>query len=162
MCKVRHKAIVQKFKRRLNVTIPYKSLPCACPSAHRWAALNMHGNCFHVSFQKKELRMTIKLLISALAIAVSGVALAQTATPRVDQREVNQEKRIQQGAASGQLTPRETERLQKQQGRINNAQAKAKADGTVTPQERERLARMQNNASRDIAREKHDRQRVKH
>lgn len=103
--------------------------------------------------------MTIKLLIGALTIAVSGVALAQPATPRVDQREANQAQRIQQGTASGQLTPRETERLQNQQARINNAETKAKADGTVTPKERERLARMQNKASRDIAREKHDGQR---
>ncbi len=103
--------------------------------------------------------MSIKLLMGALAIAVSGVALAQSASPSVDQRQANQAQRIQQGTASGQLTPRETERLQNQQARINNAEAKAKADGTVTPKERERLARMQNKASRDIAREKHDGQR---
>jgi uncharacterized protein HemX len=112
--------------------------------------------CF---ISKKELCMSIKLLMGALAIAVSGVTLAQTATPGVDQRQANQAQRIQQGVASGQLTPRETERLQNQQARINNAEAKAKADGTVTPKERERLARMQNKASRDIAREKHDGQR---
>ncbi len=111
------------------------------------------------NLKKMELCMTIKLLMGALAIAVSGVTLAQTATPRIDQREANQELRIQQGVGSGQLTPRETARLEKQQGRINNAEAKAKADGTVTPKERERLARMQNKASRDIAREKHDGQR---
>ncbi len=113
--------------------------------------------------------MNIKLLMGAVAIAVSGVVLAQpaapavpgnpAATPRIDQREVNQEKRIQQGAASGQLTPRETKRLENQQGRIDRAEDRAKADGKVTPQERAHLTRMQNKASRDIAREKHDGQR---
>jgi cytoskeletal protein RodZ len=108
---------------------------------------------------KKEFCMTIKLLMGVLVIAMSGVTLAQTATPRVDQREANQAQRIQQGVASGQLTPRETARLQNEQARIQNAEAKAKADGTVTPKESARLERMQNKASRDIAREKHDGQR---
>jgi hypothetical protein len=107
----------------------------------------------------QEFFMTIKMLMGVAAMALSGVVLAQTATPRIDQREANQEQRIQQGVNSGQLTPRETARLQNEQGRIQNAEAKAKADGTVTPKERERLTRMQNKASRDIAREKHDGQR---
>lgn len=100
--------------------------------------------------------MKIKMLMTALLVAAAGAALAQ---PRVDQREANQERRIQQGMASGQLTPREATRLQAEQGRIQHAEQRAKADGRVTPQERARLEQMQNHASRDIAREKHDRQR---
>jgi hypothetical protein len=120
----------------------------------------------------KEFRMKIQMLMGALVIAASGAALAQpaqpatpavpgnpTATPRIDQREANQEKRIQQGVKSGQLTPRETARLQAEQGRIERAEQRAKADGKVTPQERAKLTRMQDHASRDIAREKHDKQR---
>jgi hypothetical protein len=108
------------------------------------------------------------LLISSLMIAASTAALAQpaapvagnpTATPRIDQREANQERRIEQGEKSGQLTPREANRLEAQQDRIRRTEARAKADGVVTPQEREKLTRMQNRASRDIAREKHDGQR---
>lgn len=107
--------------------------------------------------------MKIKLLLSVLTLAATGAALAQpanpTATPRVDQREANQERRIQQGVNSGQLTQREANRLEHQQGRIDRAEDGAKADGKVTAQERARLHGMQDRASQDIAREKHDRQR---
>ena len=119
--------------------------------------------------------MKIKLMISALAVAAAGAAIAQPATPairaqpampgnptampRVEQREMNQERRIQQGVNSGQLTQREAVRLQAEQGRIERAENRAQADGRVTPQERARLNSMQNHASGDIYREKHDRQR---
>jgi hypothetical protein len=123
---------------------------------------------FSMFIPQKEFRMKIQMLMGALVIAAGGAALAQpaqpavanpTATPRIDQREANQERRIEQGVKSGQLTPRETARLQAEQGRIERAEQRAKADGKVTPKERERIERMQDHASRDIAREKHDKQR---
>ena len=107
------------------------------------------------------------LIASALAIAAVG-AFAQTvappsstpATPRVDQREANQQARIAQGAASGQLTPKETNRLEKEQARVNRADAIAKADGSVTKHERKRLHRLQDGTSKSIYRQKHDAQAV--
>jgi hypothetical protein len=95
-----------------------------------------------------------------LAIASIG-AFAQAAapaTPRVDQREANQQARINAGVASGQLTARETNRLDKQQANIAAVEAKDKADGTMTAKERRRLHRMQNHASRNIFAQKHDAQ----
>ena len=71
------------------------------------------------------------LIGATLAIASLG-AFAQTATPRVDQREANQQGRIAQGAASGQLTAKETNRLEKEQAKIDKVEAKDKADGKVT------------------------------
>lgn len=99
-----------------------------------------------------------QLLLTVLALgAASAFAQAPgTNTPRVDQREANQQARIAQGAASGNLTPHETQRLEKEQAHINNAEAKAKADGTVTAKERRRLHAMQDGASRDIHRKKHN------
>jgi len=97
-------------------------------------------------------------LIALLALAGAS-AFAQTAgtnTPRVDQREANQQARIAQGAASGSLTAHETQRLEKEQAHINNAEAKAKSDGTVTAKERRRLHAMQDGASKDIRRKKHN------
>ena len=79
-------------------------------------------------------------------------------TPRIEHREARQQQRIQQGIASGQLTPKETARLEAQQGRIETAQAKAKSDGVVTARERASLTRRQNRASRNIHRQKHDAQ----
>jgi hypothetical protein len=84
--------------------------------------------------------------------------LAQAATPRVDARQANQEQRIDQGIASGQLTGREAKRLGKEQNAIDRAENHAKADGTVTAAERRRLHKMQKHASRDIHRQKHDAQ----
>ena len=95
-----------------------------------------------------------------LAIASIG-AFAQAAspvTPRVDQREANQQKRIDAGVASGQLTARETNRLDKQQGRIALVEANDKADGKVTGKERRQLHRMQDRASKNIRAQKHDAQ----
>lgn len=81
------------------------------------------------------------------------------ATPGIDRREANQQKRIEQGVKSGELTPREAARLEKGQQRIQRMEEKAKADGVVTAQERKRIQHAQDVESRKIAREKHDRQR---
>jgi hypothetical protein len=94
----------------------------------------------------------------ALAIASFGTLAAGTATPRVDQREANQQARIDAGVTSGQLSARETNRLDKQQARIAGVEAKDKADGTVTAKERQQLHRMQNHASKNIYVQKHDAQ----
>jgi hypothetical protein len=109
---------------------------------------------------------TIKTLLASLALAVAaGGALAQAAapagsasTPGIDQRQANQERRIDKGIASGELTKRETRRLEREQNAINRAEGKARADGVVTAKERHRLHHAQNKASRDIKRQKHDAQ----
>jgi hypothetical protein len=102
--------------------------------------------------------------LSTLALAsLSFTAQAQTAgpaaTPGVDQRQAHQDRRIDQGVASGQLTRREAGRLNREQGRVNRAEGRAKADGKVTAAERHRLAHKQNRASRHIAGQKNDAQR---
>jgi opacity protein-like surface antigen len=98
------------------------------------------------------------LAVSILILCVSGVVYAQTETPRIDQRQANQEQRIDQGVASGQLNEREANRLNKQQEHINKIEEKAKSDGVVTKREKARIDHAQNRASRNIVREKHDRQ----
>ena len=104
------------------------------------------------------LRNSIVTNVSVALLALMSVnSWAQTpATPRVDQREANQEKRIEQGVASGALTSRETLRLEREQKHVAVAESRAKADGTVTAAERKRLHKMQNAASRDIKHQKHD------
>jgi len=102
--------------------------------------------------------MNPRLFAALVAAAVLPVA-AQTATPRVDERQINQEQRIQQGAKSGELTPRETAKLQAGQAKVQAQEAKAKADGQVTGKERARLAKSQNKQSRKIAKQKHDKQK---
>ncbi len=102
----------------------------------------------------------VKTLATGVTLAIASLgAFAQAtapATPRVDTREAKQQARIDAGVASGQLNARETNRLDKQQGRVEGAEAKAKSDGVVTPKERHHLARMQNHASKNIHAQKHD------
>lgn len=107
------------------------------------------------------LNLKTALIGATLTLASIGAfaqAAAAPATPRVDQREANQEKRIQQGVASGQLNAKETHRLDKQQARVQVAEANAKADGKVTTGERKHLREMQNRASKNIHNQKHDAQ----
>ena len=96
----------------------------------------------------------IRTSAAVLAQAASGPA----ATPGIDKRQERQEKRIEQGQASGTLTKRENRRLEHQQARIERAEDKAKADGTVTAGERKHLHGMQDKASKRIHRQKHDAQ----
>ncbi len=104
--------------------------------------------------------MKLTALVATLVLVLSGSAFAQTpVTPRIDKREANQEKRIEQGVASGQLTAREEKRLEARETHLDNAEAKAKADGTVTTKERKRLHAMAAADSKAIRRQKHDGQR---
>jgi hypothetical protein len=91
---------------------------------------------------------TVSLLASAQSVGATGV----------DQRQVNQEKRIQQGVQSGSLTGREAARLEDGQARVQSQEDKVKADGVVTNHERARLQHLQSRQSDRIYRQKHDRQ----
>ena len=94
--------------------------------------------------------------LAALAAAVALPAAAQVNTPRVDQREANQQARIQQGVQSGELTSREATHLEKGQAHVGKMEDKAKADGKVTGKERARLTKAQDKQSRKIYRKKHN------
>ena len=87
-------------------------------------------------------------------------ARANTSDPDIKRREWNQQRRLDQGVASGQLTPREFDYLQRQQVRIRMAEAGTKADGRLTRAERFGLHQLFNQSSRDIFRLKHNRRRV--
>lgn len=98
-----------------------------------------------------------KMLV-AVALSLPVLAFAQANTPRVDQRQANQDQRIEQGVASGSLTQREANRLERGQQRVDNMENRAKADGVVTRQERVHLHQAQDVQSRRIYAQKHDRQ----
>jgi len=102
------------------------------------------------------------LAVSGIALCMAGTAFADAETPVIDQRQMNQEQRIDQGIASGQLNEREAHRLNKQQEHVNKMEDRAKSDGVMTKRERARIGAAQNRASRHIAREKHDRQGNRH
>lgn len=97
-------------------------------------------------------------LFAAILLALlAAPAFAQnTATPTVDQRQVNQQNRIANGVNSGALTAKEAETLEKREAKIEADKQAAKADGNVTKAERRKLNREENRTSRAIARKKHN------
>jgi len=73
-------------------------------------------------------------------------------------RNVNQQKRIEQGVQSGQLTNREVGKLERGQAKVARSEGRAAADGHVGPREQRNIQRRENNQSRRIYNEKHDEQ----
>jgi hypothetical protein len=102
--------------------------------------------------------MKTQLIAAAIATVISVPVFAQANTPGIDQRQANQERRIDQGIASGQLNARETARLERGQQRVENQETRAKSDGVVTARERARIQHTQDVQSKRIYRQKHDRQ----
>ena len=100
-------------------------------------------------------------LIAAVLAALALPVAAQVNTPTVDQRQANQEARIQQGVASGELNAKETAKLEAGQAKVQAKEDKAKADGKVTPKERAKLAKAQDKQSKKIYKQKHDAQVAK-
>ena len=72
------------------------------------------------------------------------------------QRNINQQQRIQQGMASGQLTNHEAAKLEAGQSRVARKEARAGQDGHVGAGEQARVQTAESVQSRRIHREKHD------
>jgi hypothetical protein len=72
------------------------------------------------------------------------------------QRNINQEKRIEQGVKSGELTNRETGKLEAGQAREDRAEAVAGSDGHVGKNEQARIQRKENRQSGAIYKKKHN------
>ena len=101
---------------------------------------------------------TLALLVAAFSLPA---AAQTTSTPRIDQRQANQERRIEQGESSGALTQKEANRLEKGQAHVQKMESRAVADGKVTAKERARIEKAQDKQSRRIYKEKHDKQTAK-
>ncbi len=102
-----------------------------------------------------------KIAIAAI-LALAASATAANAYDRggnIDQRQYNQQHRIQQGVRSGQLTRYEAARLQAEQARIRRMELAAKRDGHVSRYEAARIRAAQQAASRHIYQQKHDGER---
>lgn len=95
----------------------------------------------------------IPLLLTAM---LAGQAFAQANTPRIDKRQENQQRRIDNGVKSGALTAKETNTLDKREAKIEADKDAAKADGKVTKVERKKLKHEENKTSRAIYRKKHN------
>ena len=71
-------------------------------------------------------------------------------------RNVEQQRRIEQGLRSGDLNVQEASRLEREESRVNRMEARALRDGTVSDAERANINRAQDRVSQDIARERAD------
>ncbi len=104
-----------------------------------------------------------KIWFTALAAAMLLPVYGQngTAQPnpgRIQKRKENQQDRIAQGVASGQLTAGETSRLEHKEANLNREirQDRRANGGTLTAQERRPVNRQQNHISGNIYRDKHN------
>jgi hypothetical protein len=91
------------------------------------------------------------------------LGLAMAAGPmwgqNIRKREKRQQERIAQGVKSGELTPKETAKIERKEAKLHREIKRDRADGGgLSPQERAKITRQQNRASREIYREKHDNQ----
>lgn len=98
------------------------------------------------------------LVIATLALVTfSSSAFAQSY--RIDRREANQERRIEEGLRSGDITRREARDLKAEQDRIQALERAAKRDGHVDRREAAQIERAQDAASRHIAQDRNDSER---
>lgn len=87
-----------------------------------------------------------------------NAATQHEGTGEIGQRKENQQDRIAQGIKSGQLTPRETAKIEKQQQGINRETAGMREanDGKLTAADKKAVNQQQNQASRNIYIKKHN------
>ena len=84
--------------------------------------------------------LTASLLATAVFAGLGmSPAMAQTSTPRIDQAQQAISTRIQQGMASGHITPSEAQMLIRRERDIQMREAQYKSNGNATPQERQQL-----------------------
>lgn len=72
------------------------------------------------------------------------------------QRNINQDRRIGDGAKTGQLTSREVAGLERGQARVDAKEARATRNGNVGAGEQKRIRRAENRQSRHVRQQKHD------
>lgn len=103
--------------------------------------------------------MKITILGGALVamLTITSIANAQTHTPVINHREHRQERRINQGVRSGELTRNEAHHLRRDERHIRNQKRMAMETGRMNRAERRRLRREEHRTSRAIYRDKHNR-----
>jgi hypothetical protein len=102
--------------------------------------------------------ITMILMGSIACMLAVAPAFAADNDPGIQQREVNQQNRINQGVQSGQLTPKETGKVEAQQARIQQREDRmaARNGGNLTAKDKTKLTRQQNRASKNIYKKKHN------
>lgn len=102
--------------------------------------------------------MKTTTLLSALLVSAFALPAFAQSTPHLDQRQARQQDRIEQGVQSGELTRKETVKLEAREAKLAVHEAEAKADGKVTRKERRALQNEADRNSAAIHQQKHDKQ----
>jgi hypothetical protein len=97
----------------------------------------------------------ITLQLIAMSVLTSA-AWAQTPAEQGQQRDVNQQQRIEQGLQSGQLSTKEAGSLERQEKHVDNMEAHDLKNGSMSAGEQARLNAAQNKVSGDIYADKHN------
>lgn len=90
-----------------------------------------------------------KLFVALCFAGLSAGVFAQS-VQEIQQRDVNQQQRIENGLKDGSLNTREAARLERDERNVNKLEANALKDGKLSPAERTRITNAENRASRDI------------
>jgi len=105
-------------------------------------------------------RIIIGILSGALLAGTAANSFAQDPPKetKIKERKENQQKRIANGVKSGQLTPRETARIEHNEAKINKEVRHDRKEngGNLTNKEKARINRQQNKVSKEIYNQKHD------
>lgn len=103
-------------------------------------------------------RLTGIIMTGALlALTLAEPILAQAG--EIKERQKHQQKRIDEGVKSGELTKKETLELEAEQAKIQRKKRRFRRnDGKLGPKERAKLEQEQDKASEHIYKEKHDAQ----
>ena len=96
--------------------------------------------------------------LSGVAVVLSMMMAAPAFAGRAEHRMVRQQRRIERGVKSGELTRHETKTLEKKEGKIavEDARMRSKDGGQLTAKDKLTLERQQDRVSRQIYRQKHD------
>jgi hypothetical protein len=98
---------------------------------------------------------TMAITVVALGVLTSA-AWAQTTAEKDQQRDVNQQQRIEQGLQSGQLSTKEAGSLERREQHVDKMEARDMRNGSISPAEQARLNAAQNRVSNSIAADKHN------
>ena len=100
---------------------------------------------------------TTAITLQLIAVSVlTTAAWAQTPAEQDQQRDVNQQQRIEQGLQSGQLSTKEASSLERQEKHVDNMEARDLKNGSMSAGEQARLNAAQNKVSADIYADKHN------
>ena len=129
------KAAIQKPLQQPFVEPGIRSIYCKFLNELFFSPSTKSGNLM------KSKLLTASLLASALFVGLGlSPAMAQgTSTPAIDSAQQAISARIQQGMASGQITPSEARELYRRDREIAMRESQYKSSGNVTPQMRQQL-----------------------